>query len=578
MIEYLRIRNLGVIEEAAVDLVPGLVVLTGETGAGKTMITTALDLLFGGRANPALIRSGSDRAEIEAGIRVGDSTEALAALDPELEDGVLILGRSVGLQRSRAWLAGRGVPAAVLGDLGDDLVVRHGQNDQRRLANAAFRRRLLDRYAGAGAVELLQNHQAAFDDYRRADAELESVRRQDRETAQRADLLRHGVAEIDALAPVAGEDEDLRNEAARLSNVEDVRAAVAAAYEALRGGEDFSAESAVSSADRSLGLAVRHDQALNAILRDVAQAQELIGDAAGALASYQSDLEADPQRLDLVHGRLSDLRALMRKYGDSLDDVLAWAESARAELDALDSSAVRIEGLRARRAEARGRLAVAAAALSRAREDAAARLGGAVTAELGALALPDAAIEVCVSQPSDDAGLPLPDGRTVVLRRDGCDDVDLGFVSHRGAPSRPIGEGASGGELSRAMLALEVSLAGANPVPVFVFDEVDAGIGGRAAVEVGRRLAVLARSAQVIVVTHLPQVAAFADQHIVVRKQAEGLVTASSVVTLDAEQQQRELARMLAGLDESASAMAHAGELIDIADAAREAAGQAPSR
>lgn len=572
MIEYLRINDLGVIASAAVELRPGLVALTGETGAGKTMVMTALDLLFGGRANPALIRVGADRAEVEAGIRVAQGSELLAQLEAELDDGTLIVGRSVGTARSRAWLAGRGVPAATLADLGDDLVVRHGQNDQRRLASAAFRRRLLDRFAGDAAQHLLATHQAGYDLVRGLQEELARLRESDRDIAQRGDLLRHGLAEIEAADPQPGEDEALANEARRLTNVEDVRSAVAAAYDALRGAEEFTAEQAISAAAHAVAAAQRHDEALGEAAGSLAEAGALVADTASTLAAYLSDLDADPQRLDAVQQRRADLRTLQRKYGDTLDEVLEWAHRAAAELDGLDSSAQRIEALQQRLATAQQELAVTAAALHQVREAAAERLGAAVTCELSALALPHASVRIAVSPAPDPDGLLLPDGTRVALRRDGCDEVDLLFVGHAGAPARPIGEGASGGELSRVMLALEVSLAEANPVPVFVFDEVDAGIGGRAAVEVGRRLAALGRSAQVIVVTHLPQVAAFADQHIVVRKQPDGQVTASSVVTLDPAEQQRELARMLAGLDDSASAMAHAAELIDLAERDRSAA------
>lgn len=572
MIEYLRINDLGVIAGATVELRPGLVALTGETGAGKTMVMTALDLLFGGKANPALIRVGAERAEVEAGIRILETSEALAALEAELDDGTLIVGRSVGAQRSRAWLAGRGVPASTLAELGDDLVVRHGQNDQRRLASAVFRRRLLDRFAGGSAQQLLGEHQAGYDEVRALQDELARIRQADRDAAQRSDLLRHGLVEIEAAAPQPGEDESLANEARRLANIEEVRSAVATAYDALRGAEEFTAEQALSAAAHAVAQAQRHDEALAEAAGSLAEAEALIADAASTLAAYLSDLDADPQRLDAVQQRIADLRTLKRKYGDTLDEVLGWAQRAAAELDALDNSVERIDALQQRLAKAQQRLAVTAEALHQARAAAAERLGAAVTAELGALALPHASVRIVVTRAADPEGLPLPDGTRVALRRDGCDEVDLLFVGHAGAPPRPIGEGASGGELSRVMLALEVSLAEANPVPVFVFDEVDAGIGGRAAVEVGRRLAALGRTAQVIVVTHLPQVAAFADQHIVVCKQPDGQVTASSVVTLDPAEQQRELARMLAGLDDSASAMAHAAELIDLAERDRTAA------
>ena len=572
MIEYLRIRDLGVIEEAALELGPGLVAITGETGAGKTMIMSALDLLFGGKPNPAQIRHGAQRAEVEAGLAVDPTSATLPDVAADVEDGTLIIGRSLRAQRSRAWLAGRGVPAGLLAELGDELVVRHGQNDQRRLANAGFRRRLLDRYAGAAAAAALDAQRAAFDHHRAAGEALAGVLRSDRESAQRADLLRHGLAEIESFAPEPEEDTSLRSEAQRLMNIGQVRESVAAAYEALRGADGFAAESGVATAHQALASAAQHDEALQPWLDLLQETQTLLGEAAGGLEAYLSDLDADPARLDWVQQRLAALRTLQRKYGDTVTDILAWGAAAAQELDALDTSAERIDQLQAAEQQAAAALSEASAALSGVRQAAAQRLSAAVTAELSALALPDASIDVQVSQPPDEAGLQLSDGRRVAVRRDGSDEVALRFVPHPGAPALPIGEAASGGELSRVMLALEVALAGANPVPVFVFDEVDAGIGGRAAVEVGRRLAALGRTAQVLVVTHLPQVAAFADQHIVVSKSPAGGVTASSVVVLDAAEQQAELARMLSGLEESATAVAHAAELIDLAERERASA------
>ena len=577
MIEYLRITDLGVIASAHVELAGGFVAVTGETGAGKTMVMTALDLLFGGRPNAALVRSGAERAQVEAGIRVDqdDLPEALVDLDA-VEDGLVLVGRSVGAARSRAWLAGRGVPAGVLAELGDELVIRHGQNDQRRLAHAGHRRRLLDRFAGAEVAEPLAAFEAAFDEFRALQAEHDALAAADRAAAQRADLLRHGSDEIASAAPEPGEDDALRTELARLSNVVDLRVAAEGAYEALRDAQEGSAEAALGTASAHLAQAVRHDPALEPLQESLTTAAALVADAASDLASYAASLEADPRRLDEAQQRLAVLRGLQRKYGDTLAEVLAWAADAQEQLALIDTAEDRLAALQERIAAAQHRAAGLAVALSAARTAAARRLEEAVNAELAALALPHAAVVVAVTQAESSApdGLALPDGRRAAVRRDGIDEVGVLFAAHPGAPPRPIGEGASGGELSRVMLALEVALAGANPVPVLVFDEVDAGIGGRAAVEVGRRLAALARTAQVIVVTHLPQVAAFADQHVVVRKGSDGQVTSSSVSSLERPEQQRELARMLAGLDGSDSAMAHAAELIDLAGRERASAAE----
>jgi DNA repair protein RecN (Recombination protein N) len=571
MIEYLSIRGLGVIEEAHLALSRGLVAVTGETGAGKTMITSALDLLFGGRANPGLIRPGQERATVEAGIRPPDPAALPGSDDLEFDDGLLLIGRSVGEQRSRAWLAGRGVPASLLAELGDELVVRHGQNDQRRLASGRYRRALLDRYAGEEHLAAVADLGERVDQLRALEAELLALRSQDREAAQRAELLRHGLDEIEAAQPLPGEDDDLRNELRRLEHAVDLRESLGEAYRLLRDQEEYSTEATVAAAERLVGRSAIHDESLAPLVEELGQAGALIADTASAIAAHIDGLAVDPHRLDVVQQRLALLKALQRKYGDSIEEVLRWADDAATQLAALDTSEERLSALAARRTAVMAEVVAQASALSRARQAAAARLGETVTAELAALALPHATLSVDVTVAPDREGIALPDGRRVMLRRDGFDDVDLQFVAHPGSPPAPIETGASGGELSRVMLALEVTLAGANPVPVFVFDEVDAGIGGQAAVEVGRRLSRLAADAQVIVVTHLPQVAAFADQHIAVRKASDGRVTASSIEVLDAADRARELARMMTGLADSSTALAHAEELIDLASPDRAA-------
>jgi len=576
VIEYLHIRDVGVIAEADVELAPGLVVVTGETGAGKTMVMTALDLLFGGKSNPALIRAGSVKAEVEAGIRVEDPAALAQRHDLDVDDDLLILGRSVAPQRSRAWLAGRGAPASVLADIGDDLVVRHGQNDQRRLGSGRYRRALLDRFAGGAHGARLTSFARLYEAYQAAASEVAAIEAKVAAAGQRADLLRHGVTEISAVNPVDGEDHAVRTELHRLENAIDLRTAFSQAYEALR-GEEGSAESGLGAAAAGLRRAARFDPQAEALADTIAQAQAVVSDVASQLITQQQSLDTDQARLDELQGRLAALNSLKRKYGPQLADVLDWCAKAEADLATVDGAEGLLAAAHARQAELASQLVDEGSELTRSRVAAATELSEDITAELGGLAMPHARMLITVQPAAEDAGHPLelPDGRRVALRRDGFDEVAFAFVAHAGAPPRPVDQGASGGELSRVMLALEVALAGAHPVPVFVFDEVDAGIGGRAAVEVGRRLAALARTAQVLVVTHLPQVAAFADQHVLVSKQPDGQVTASSVITLDGEQRRRELARMMAGQDGSDSALAHAEELINLAE--RERAG-APGR
>jgi len=327
---------------------------------------------------------------------------------------------------------------------------------------------------------------------------------------------------------------------------------------------------AVASARKLLDGVREHDAEAAALADRLAEVSYLLSDVAADVSSYAAGLDTDPARLAAVSERRAALTALTRKYGDTIDEVLAWAEAGALRLLDLDGTDERIEELRARRTSLREELAAQGLALSQARAKAAGRLGKVVTSELGALAMPHARVSVALTWHDDADGLEV-DGRTVRFAASGLDDVELLLAANRGAEARPLGKGASGGELSRVMLAVEVALAETNPVPTFVFDEVDAGVGGKAAVEVGRRLAQLARHAQVVVVTHLPQVAAFADRHVVVVKSHDGTVTTSGLTSLDDEGRVRELSRMLAGLEDSETALAHAEELLATAQESRSA-------
>jgi DNA repair protein RecN (Recombination protein N) len=586
MLEEMRIRGLGVIDDAVLELSAGLTVITGETGAGKTMVVTGLGLLFGGRADSGVVRPGVDRALVEGRLRVSvDDPATRRALDAgaELDAGVLILARSVsGEGRSRAYAGGRAVPAGVLSDLAESSLAVHGQSDQSRLLRPAHQREALDRYAGSTVSRPLASYSAAFHELRALDAELAELTTRSRERAQEADLLRFGLEEIEAVDPQSGEEDTLAAEEDRLTHADTLRSAASRAHEALLGpGDDTGASSSVDAASlvgaarASLEQAGAHDSSLAALATRVSELGYLLIDVAGDLASYVAGIEVDPARLDAVGERRAALTRMIRKYGGELGtvaEVLAWSQRAAQRLTCLDTDDDRICALTARRVELVAELTDLVGRLSAARRKAAARFSNAVTAELPALAMRDATVHVAVTQtPLDQDGGPalLLDGRPVAFHPHGVDDVEMQLCPHQGAPARALQRGASGGELSRVMLAVEVVLAGADPVPTLVFDEVDAGVGGRAAVEVGSRLAALARTAQVLVVTHLPQVAAFADQHLVVRKASDGAVTRSGVTTLDEAGRLQELSRMLAGLEESESAQAHAQELLEVARAAK---------
>lgn len=598
MLEEIRIRGLGVIEDAGLELDPGFTVVTGETGAGKTMVVSGLSLLLGGRADAGLVRPGVNRAVVEGRIRVDPASRVAkraAEAGAELDDDTLIVMRTVSRDgRSRAYAGGTGVPAGLLAELAEELVAIHGQSDQIRLLRPARQREILDRYAGPAVGEPLAAYRERYARLGQVDAELTDLVARARERAQEADLLRFGLNEVTAADPQPGEDDALAAEEARLAHADALRGAAEEAHAALVGSDDPAAEpidalAQVARARKVLDAAGVHDPELAGVSERLAEAAAILADAGADLASYAVNVDTDPARLRVVGERRAVLSNLTRKYGDTIDDVLAWAKQAAERLATLDGSDDRIAALRAERERLLGDLAELAGRISAARADAAARLGREVTAELAALAMPHAVLTAAVTQTEQraDASTSSTDvgatglqvgGRSLAFGPYGVDEVEWLLSPHPGAPARPIHRGASGGELSRVMLAVEVAFAGSDGIPTFVFDEVDAGVGGRAAVEIGRRLAQLARSAQVVVVTHLPQVAAFADRHYVVRKSSDGSVTRSGLVRLDDAGRVEELARMLAGLDDSASARAHAEELLATAAAARARSREATGR
>jgi DNA repair protein RecN (Recombination protein N) len=578
VIEEIRIRGLGVIDDAAVEPHRGFTAVTGETGAGKTMVLTGLGLLLGGRADAGTVRTGDAKAEVEGRIRVVAPAvlERVHDAGGDLDDGVLVIARTVAQEgRSRAFLGGRSVPVSVLAELADDLVAVHGQSDQQRLLAPSRQRAALDRFGGDAVTALLSDYRAIFDRLRVVERDLVEITEHARERAQEADLLRHGLGEIEAVDPVVGEADSLAAEAGRLSYAESLRDAASAAHEALRSDDDGTdALGLVAVARRTLDAQRDHDAELGQLADRLADVAVQLGDVSADLASYVATVEADPARLAVVEDRRSALGGLLRKYGATIDEVLVWSERAARRLLEVDGDDDRLELLRVQRDELRTQLAAAASRLTAARTEAGTRFAEAVTQELAELAMPHARLTVDIRHAESASGLEVRAGAgttRLAFGPSGVDEVELLLSPHTGAPARPIAKGASGGELSRVMLAVEVVFAGSDPVPTLVFDEVDAGVGGRAAVEVGRRLARLARTSQVLVVTHLPQVAAFADRHVVVEKSDDGRITTSGLRVVADGDRVRELARMLAGLEGSESAAAHAQELLDLAATDRAA-------
>lgn len=561
MLRELRISRLGVIDDATVELSPGLTVITGETGAGKTMLVTGLDVLLGGRFDAGLVRVGADRALVEARLDAIPPAlaEQAADLGAELESGELLLARQVTTSgRTRAMLGGVQVPAARSAGLLGELVTVHGQSEQLRLTSPDRQRDVLDAFAGAELAPTLAAYHHAWAERRAAAGELAELTTRAHERAREIDLLAFGLAEIERADPQRGEDTALAAEAGRLQAVDELRLAAASASQALSGDDEGDVDGAIalmSMARRALQGVADRDPAAAALGDRLTEAGYLVNDLAADVAGYLADLEADPARLEWVTGRRAELSGLMRKYGSSVDEVLAWAQESAGRLGELSSADDRIDELRARVDALTAQLDESATAITSARADAAERLTTLVQHELVALAMPHARLLVELT-PLHELG---PHGR---------DGIALLFSANPGSEPGPLGRIASGGELSRVRLAIEVVLASGAPLDeghTFVFDEVDAGIGGAVGIEVGRRLARLAEHAQVLVVTHLAQVAAFADTHVVVHKTDDGQVTTSDVRALAPTERSAELARMMSGLEDARTAREHADELLRVA-------------
>ena len=563
MIEEIHIRDLGIITDARLPLEPGFSVLTGETGAGKTMVVTALGMLLGARSDASSVRNGAKNALAEAVIRLPRGHRALALAEEaggtteeiDEQSSELLLARTVNASgRSRAHVGGCSAPIGTLAQIGQSLVAVHGQSDQLRLKSPAEQRQSLDLYAGEELASLLEKYRENYERYRAAAAELKEVRENSRARALEAQSLQGALEEIAAVNPRAGEEDELKAEMMKLMNVEALRIASATALTALSGSEYSSGEEAnvmglLDAARSALQGQASADEELAALEARVNELMILTTDIASDLSSYAASLDVEgPERLAQVQTRRAQLATLMRKYGADIAEVLEWAEESRARLDTLVDDPQRQETLETELVQLRKVLGEQAEELTNLRRAAAQKLADAVSEELTALAMPNASLVVEVAEAEK-------------FSVHGRDTVTFMLAPHRTAVPRPLGKGASGGELSRVMLALEVVLAEVDPVPTFIFDEVDSGVGGKAAIEIGRRLAMLARHVQVLVVTHLPQVAVFADQHILVLKNDDASL--SKVQVLTEEERVVELARMLSGHDQSESAREHARELLE---------------
>jgi DNA repair protein RecN (Recombination protein N) len=565
VLESLRIRNLGVIVEATIEMGPGLTVLTGETGAGKTMVLTAINVMLGNKADNGVIREGADRADIEATwclspASFGSIAERLADLDAQVEESahgvVLLASRSLAREsRGRTTIGARSVPTSALKDVVEPMVAVHGQADQWRLKRPDEQRAILDHFGGID----LGPYRDAYRAWREAHDALAEF---DSDLSQR-DAKREqwvvGLAAIDAVQPKVDEDTHLDRLAHVLGHSVGMAQEAGEVRDALDGDGDSSAAAALIKAIRAVERMAAIDPAVQPIRDQLDLAQVHVQEAWAALSGYMSDIEVDPGRLHEVEERRAAIRNLKRLYGPTLDDVVQWRERAERELAQLVDPQAYRDQLSAALEATWAQLVASAHILTKARKAAAKGFAQAVSAELPSLSMPGSSVEVELT--------PYPDG----YRETGAEAIAILLRTHSGGEPRPLSKGASGGELARVMLAIEVVLAGTSAVPTFIFDEVDAGVGGKAAIEVARRLAALGRQAQVLVVSHLPQVAAFADTHIVVHKDSQGSVGTSDVRQVTGQDRIIELARMLSGLDESDSGAEHAKELLELAAAERVA-------
>jgi len=559
MIHEISISDLGVIQSATLSLTPGFTAVTGETGAGKTMVVSALGLLLGDRADSGVVRHAADRAQVSGRWTVADPAviARVEELGGVIEDGELVVTRSVSSEgRSKVVVGGVAAPVGALGNIGDHLVAIHGQSEQLRLRSQTAQRESLDRFAGDSVRIPLSEYHTVFARWSDAIARRAAMTRDVSDRLREAEELRTAVAAIEAVSPIAGEDVALKSKAERLANSEELRRASQEAHEALSADDaEFDAVSLLENARRALERVTSHDPAIEKLLSQITDASIVVRDAAQSVSAYAAGLELDGGDLEQIHERTAAITALVRAYGPTLDEVLALWSSASDRLFDLDRSDDALEELIAAIAADEQTLDRLATDITSARTAAALRLSDAVTEELHALAMPTAEFVVRVSANDRDE-----------FFAHGRDAVEMLMRPHPGGDPKPVTKTASGGELSRVMLAIEVVIAATDTVPTLVFDEVDAGVGGASAIEIGRRLALLARTAQVIVVTHLPQVAAFATNHLRIVKDTSGAITESTITRLDGDERIEEMARLLSGTPDSDNARAHAAEMLNSAN------------
>jgi DNA repair protein RecN (Recombination protein N) len=564
-LEEISIRSIGVIEHSTLEISPGLTVLTGETGAGKTMILTALNLILGGKSDSSLVRKGSERLVACGSFSVPKSLQdSFEENGLQVEDGQLILTRTVNADgKSKATSNAISVPSSALAAASENLVEVHAQAANLNMTKAAKQRDLLDRFAGKELNTVLMNYQSELANYHELKSRISAMKKSiDSRDAQLVELREFAVV-MGKLKLERGELQGITTEIGRLSSVEDLRVAAQTASSVIE-EEESGSLTTLGITRKSLDSVRAKDPQIEELYQRVSEAFFLVDDAKGILASYIANLEADPVRLDYLNARKAEINALIKKYGGSQsgdDELIALIErfeSSKNAIADLEGGDERLKELESELIGIKKKLVAAAKSLTSIRSENASKLSKEVTKEIQQLSMPHTSFH-CQVHSADYNALKESDFTAL-----GCDEIAMLIQGHKDGPLVPLAKGASGGEMSRVMLALEVVLAATHPVGTYVFDEVDAGVGGKAAIEVGRRLHALSQHAQVIVVTHLPQVAAWADSHFVVTKNSDGSVTESNVRKVVKEDRVEEIARMLAGMESSTSAREHATELLEL--------------
>ena len=558
-LEEISIRGLGVIESSNIEFKPGLTVLTGETGAGKTMVLTALGLVLGSKSDSDLVRAGQERAVISGKFAVPKDIAALIIEGGgEIDDGSVVITRTVSTEgKSRVLVGGAVSSTAAVNQFAQSLVEIHAQSSSSKLNKPAVSRELLDRFAGIDLGE----YQNIFDQYKQMIDRIADLQSQLSQRDKEMALLSEFAAEFAKLAPKSGELSQIENEIAKLGSVEQLNQAVTATLNLLA-DDEISAINLLQQMRKTLDQVAGKDSELDQISERFTETLLNLSDVGSDLTSYLSNLEADPNRFASLQERKASLNSLLKRYGKgserdaAFEQLIIDGQNAKAKMADLSGGDERVRELEKEAEKLFDQLKTGALAISKDRKVSADKLAKLVTAEINNLAMPNA--KFVIEQKVADSSNPKNYTAT------GLDEIAILFAAHVGASPLSLSKVASGGELSRVMLALEVVIAEAEPIGTYIFDEVDAGVGGKAAVEVGRRLAKLAKSAQVIVITHLPQVAVWADNHLVVKKNESGLVTQSDVIEMSGDARKVEIARMLSGQEDSKTAQEHATELLAI--------------